>query len=476
MPDEKPHKPKGSSRRNFLIGTAAAATAAGAGAAFYFKPWYRPLGANADVRVGIAGLGGKGLDHAQKFSSVPGCRVTAVCDPDPNQIERLFEKTDIERAPTSTYTDYRELVEDADIDAVVIASPNHWHALMGVWAMRAGKHVYVEKPIAHSIWEGQSLVHAAEKNRRIAQAGTQRRSDEAYHEAAEWLAAGELGELKSAHAVVYRQRKRVTRRKSPTPLPEGIDYDHWLGPAPEEQLFRAKLHYDWHWHWATGNGELGNNGIHFIDVARIILGEPGLPTTATSVGGRFGWGDDAGQTPNSQVVVFDYAVPLIAEMRNLPMSKDAKAMDHHSGVREGLVVHCEGGTLAWPVAKDNDGKRLKKFSSHDGHGHRVNWLKAVADDRPEDLNAPLREGHISSALCHLGNTSHLDGASMPAEEIAERLARRPTATTALEKLAEHLAKNEIDLEHTPLTLGSPIGLDGADAKPDFRSPYDFPET
>ena len=469
MSAEKPRSPR---RRTPLIG-GGAAIGAGAAAAFHFKPWYRPLGANSDIRLGIAGTGSKGIDHIRHFDDVPGARIVALCDPDPNQLDRAFEETGLARDAVQTYTDFRELVGDDEIDAIVIASPNHWHALMGVWAMRAGKHVYVEKPIAHSIWEGKALVDAAAKYNCIAQAGTQRRSDTAYREAAAWLAEGHLGKITSAHAVVYRQRNAVTRRKSPTPLPGGIDYDHWCGPAPEETLYRSKLHKDWHWHWTTGNGELGNNGVHFLDVGRIILGEPGLSNSATSIGGRFGWGDDAGQTPNTQLVVYDYEVPLIAEIHNLPMTRGGKAMGHHNGIREGIVIHCEGGTLAWPVAKDGAGKKIKKFTSHDGHGHRINWLKAIADNRPQNLAAPLQEGHISSSLCHLGNTSHRTGATMPAEEIAEKIKATPSATSALEKLEEHLAKNEIDLDKTPLTSGPPIGESDAAAAPEMRAPYHF---
>ncbi|MGI9241964.1 MAG: gfo/Idh/MocA family oxidoreductase, partial [Verrucomicrobiales bacterium] len=236
-------------------------------------------------------------------------------------------------------------------------------------------------------------------------------------------------------------------------------------------LHRSKLHYQWHWHWSTGNGELGNNGIHFLDVARMVLGESDLPNTATSIGGRFGWPGDAGQTPNSQIVLFDYAVPVIAEIRNLPMSAGAKAMDHHDGVREGLVIHCEGGALAWPVARDTDRKKLRKFNSHDGYGHRVNWLKAVADGRPQDLNAPMREGHISSALCHLGNASHLAGAKLAPEQVNAKLQSTPSALAAVEKLEEHLAKNGVDLAATPLTLGPPTGVDEANSPPEMREPY-----
>jgi predicted dehydrogenase len=469
MPDPNPRSPR---RRKVLIG-GAAAIAAGTAAAFHFKPWYRPLGANSDIRLGIAGLGGKGIDHAIKFSEIPGARITALCDPDPNQIDRTFKESKLPPGSITRYSDFRKLIEDRQVDAIVIASPNHWHALMGVWAMQAGKHVYVEKPVAHTIWEGQMLVQAAEKSGLVAQSGTQRRSDLAYREAAAWLAEGHLGKITSAHAVVYKERKKVTRRKSPTPMPEGIDYDHWCGPAPKEELHRSKLHYDWHWHWNTGDGELGNNGIHFLDVARIVLGQNGLPNSAISIGGRFGWGDDAGETPNSHLVLFDYEVPLIAEMRNLPMNKGAKAMDHHHGIREGLVVHCEGGTLAWPVAKDSSGQKLQKFDSQDGHGHRVNWLRAIVDNRPQDVNAPLREGHVSGALCHLGNTSHRDGAILPTAQITEKLNSTPSAIGALEKLAEHLAKNEIDLTQSPLTLGPPTGEKDASAQPEFRAGYRF---
>jgi len=469
MAEEKPKSPH---RRKFLLG-GAAAIVGGTAAALHFKPWYRPLGANADVRVGIAGTGNKGIDHINAILDVPGARITAICDPDPNQLEQAFATTKLKRDAVTTYSDFRKLIEDKEADAIVIASPNHWHALMGVWAMQAGKHVYIEKPVSHSIWEGQMLVDAAAKYGLVVQSGTQRRSDLAYSEAAEWLAEGHIGKITSVRAVVYRKRRALTLRKSPTPMPSGVDYDHWCGPAQKEELYRSKLHKDWHWYWNTGNGEIGNNGVHFLDVARIILGESHLPSSVVSAGGRLGWGKDAGETPNSQLAFYDYRIPIIAQIGNLPIRSKIDAPDHHENVREGVVVHCEGGILAWPKAKNSDGKTIKKFDSHDGYGHRVNWLRAIVDNRPQDVNAPISEGHISSAMCHLANASHRAGATLPLDQIQEQFSANPSAKSALEKLAAHLDANEIDVGKTPLTMGSPTSESDA-TKPEFRASYDFP--
>jgi predicted dehydrogenase len=404
-------------RRALKIG-ALAGIGGAAAAAYKLGPWSRPLGSNADIRLGFAGLRNKGTDHLNHFREIPGCRIVALCDVDQEFLDREAAVCAAAKEPVTLFRDFRKMVESPDIDAIVIASPNHWHALMGVWALRAGKHIYVEKPLTHSIWEGEKLVAAAEASNLVAQTGTQRRSDMAYQEAKEWLASGALGTVRGARVVVYNYRNRVNRRKTPAVLPATLDYDLWCGPAAVETLYRSKVHHDWHWDWNTGNGELGNNGVHYIDTARILLGEPGLPKQTLSIGGRFAWGDDAGQTPNTQLTLFDGALPIISEVRNLPMKPNMEAMDHDRGIRMGTIIECEGGFLAWPVAYDRSGKKVKKFKSDDGHGHRVNWLKAIVNNQSETVHAPMRTGHISTSYCHLGNLSHRLGAEAPPAEIA----------------------------------------------------------
>ncbi len=482
MADEQNDDRRFTRRRALQIG-ALAGVGGAAAAAYKLGPWSRPLGANADVRLGFAGLRNKGADHIAHFREIPGCRVVALCDADADFLERERAKCRAANEPVEVYRDFRDMVANPEVDAVVIASPNHWHALMGVWALRAGKHIYVEKPLTHSLWEGQKLVEAAEASGLVAQTGTQRRSDMAYAEAREWLASGELGRVEGARVVVFRHRTRLHRRKSPTELPGGLDYDLWCGPAEVETLHRSKVHYDWHWVWNTGDGELGNNGIHFIDTARWLLGDPGLPRRTLSIGGRFGWGEDAGQTPNTQLTLFDGPSPILAEIRNLPMRPDMEAMDHDRGIRMGTIVECEGGYLAWPVAYDHRGKKLKKFASDDGHGHRVNWLKAIVEDRPDRVNAPLRGGHLSTAYCHLGNLSHRLGTTAPPAQIAAEIAGDGRSALAFNALREHLATHGVNLSESPATLGRPLGTEGESLsgpasgeareldRPRMRAPY-----
>ncbi len=487
QPEPTPARRAFTRRRGLQIGGLAAL--GGAAAAVYkLGPWARPLGANADIRLGIAGLRNKGTDHINHFREIHGCRVVAICDADSEFLDREKAAAAERNETVDVYRDYRSMLDRAEIDAVVIASPNHWHALMGMWALEAGKHLYVEKPLTHSLWEGRALVEAAEASGLVCQTGTQRRSDMAYPAAREWLAEGHLGRVERARAIVYRQRKKLTKRKSPCELPATLDYDLWCGPASKETLYRSRVHYDWHWVWNTGNGEIGNNGIHFIDVARWLLGDPPFPTQALSVGGRFGVGDDAGETPNTQLTLFSGDTPIIAECRALPSEAGSPQMDAVRGVREGVILDCEGGTLAWPVAYDAEGKKLKKFSSDDGFGHRVNWLRAIVDGRPRDVHAPLRNGHLSTACCHLANLScRLAPPPTPAE-LASASSMEATGDL-IEQLAAHLDRNGIDLGSTPIELGARLecGSDGALVGPlaeaadrldrrAFRASYPMPGT
>ena len=265
------------------------------------------------------------------------------------------------------YLDLRELLASADVDAITIATPNHWHSLAGIWAMQAGKDVYVEKPVSHNVWEGRQLVAAAKKYNRVVQAGTQIRSSEGMREAVAWIRAGNLGKITVARGFCYKYRGSIGRVAAPPPPPATVNLDLWCGPSPLAAPHRTQFHYDWHWFWATGNGDLGNQGIHQMDIARWFLGEPGLPRHTLSVGGRLGYVDD-GQTPNTHVVFHDYpAAPLIFEVRGLPAkaapgraggieaggAEFAEArpasMDQYRGVCVGNIVECEGGSLVAPT-------------------------------------------------------------------------------------------------------------------------------
>ena len=424
-------------------------------------PGHRVWGANDDIRVAVIGLGGKGSQHAEVFRKLPGARVVALGDPDPQRLAKCREPFDKEGLKVVEATDPRRLLDRPDVDAVVIATPNHWHALLAVWACQAGKDVYVEKPVSHNLWEGRQIVNAARKNGRIVQAGTQYRSDPGLREAVEYLRGQPLGKALWGHVLWYEYRESIGRAEPY--IPKDIDYDLWCGPAPLEPLRRPRLHYDWHWVWSTGDGDLGNSGIHAFDLCRWLMGYPGLPPRALGLGGRVVF-DDAGETPNTQLTVLDYQpAPILIENRNLPMEKGANFMDILRGIREGIIVQYEHGYFAGlrsgGAVFDNDGKRLRQFQGDNGGQHTANFIAAVKARKPDQLNAPVVEGHLSSAGCHLGNLSYRLGKGQPLASVRSALTSIPVATETLERIEKHLLTNGVALENTPTALGGWLQLD-----------------
>ncbi len=460
-------------RRQFLKTTALAAGSF----AWTARSWAQVAGANSDVRVAVMGLNGRGKSHVASLAAIKGVRIVALCDPDSTVLASAKKLAGIPPS-VKTYTDMRELFDSHEIDAVTIATPNHWHALAGIWACQAGKDVYVEKPVSHNIWEGHQLVAAAQKYGRVMQAGTQIRSGEGMQEAVEWIGAGNLGRILCSRGLCYKRRDSIGKTQGPQPIPAGLDYNLWTGPAPLVPPYRnskknGPVHYEWHWFWNYGNGDLGNQGIHQMDLARWFLGESGLPRHSFSIGGRLGYEDD-GQTPNTQVIVHEYATaPLIFEVRGLPSQPDKSGsasaadtatagMDKYKGVAIGAVIECEGGNLIVPsytsaTAHDRAGKVIKEFSGVDRH--MQNFIDCVRSRKTEDLYAPVSEGHVSSALCHLGNISYQVGHTMSPDELAERTQGNSLACEAAGRMTEHLQANRIDYLKTPLTLGATLTLD-----------------
>ena len=439
------------SRRTFLKSTALAALA---------LPNRRILGANNDIRVAVIGLGNKGSQHVRVFRSMPGCRITALCDVDPKRLADNLDSFDNNSAIFAT-TDLRYIIDRKDVDVVVIATCNHWHGLAAIWACRAGKDVYVEKPISHNLREGSLMVAAAKRHNRIVQAGTQYRSDHGLRQAAEYLQQGNLGRMLWGHVLWYERRGGIGRR--PAWKPDWLDYDLYCGPAPLKPLRRDKLHYDWHWVWSTGDGDLANSGIHAFDVCRMFADYNELPERSLCIGGRFAV-NDAGQTPNTQLTILDYKpAPIVIENRNLPAEKDRRAMDQLKGVREGVIFQCEDGFFAgfraggW--AFDNKGKKIRQFKGDGGRGHHGNFLQAVRSRKPELLNAPLTQGHISSAVCHLGNLSFRLGVDAAGPVIRGKIGDRRLARRTFDRIENHLAANEVDLKKTPMKLGPWLTLD-----------------
>ena len=448
-------------RRSFL--RQSTTIAAGIGTAVSLQSaWARPLGANNDIRIAVVGLGGKGRDHVETFRDMKGVRVVALCDPDRKRMGKAVEQ--LEGQPVDTYVDYRKLLEDKDIDAVCTASCNHWHAPVTVWGCEAGKDVYVEKPVCHTIWEGQQMVNAARTYKRIVQSGMQLRSDRGVREAFQWLQDGHLGKILLSRGLCYESRSSIGRVDRPTPIPDYIDYDLWCGPAPHEPLMRKRLHFDWHWIWNTGNGDLGNQGIHQMDMCCRAIHQEKLPPHVISVGGRFGWNDD-GQTANTQLIFFDYQpAPILFEVTGMPMKKGVNVRSHYRGIRCGNVVHCEGGYFAcgefgggW--AYDNNGKKIKQFIGGGAENHQQNFIDAVRSRTLGDLNADVRKGHVSSSLCHMGNISHRLGQASSPEIIHNALKNHQGMTDAFERFLTHLDANEIDIFKEKITLGPLLTMD-----------------
>ncbi|HEX3800448.1 MAG TPA: Gfo/Idh/MocA family oxidoreductase [Verrucomicrobiae bacterium] len=450
----------------------------------------RVIGANDDIRVAVIGFNSRGQDHLKGMQEVKGVRIVALCDVDSNVLGREVKKFEDKKQPVTGYQDIRRLLENKDIDAVTIATPNHWHSLAAIWGIQAGKDVYVEKPVSHNVWEGRQLVTAARKYERIVQTGTQCRSSPGLAEAVAWVQAGNLGKIKVARGLCYKRRASIGKTTGPQPVPESVNYNLWTGPAPMEPLRRAKLHYDWHWVWPTGNGDLGNQGIHQMDIARWFLGEAELSPRVLSVGGRVGYVDD-GNTPNTLVVFHDYpTAPLIFEVRGLPQKSGAKAMDNYRGADVGVVVDCEHGYIVNPSYTrvnvfDKDGKQIKTF---DGKAsHYENFIAAVRSRKSSDLHADILQGHISSALCHTGNISYRLGKVTSPDELRSTMRANADLADSLNRMQEHLGANAVNLTETPLMLGTALTMNppserftsNADANAllaaSYREPFVVPE-
>lgn len=451
------------SRRAFLFKSAALT------AALAIAPHRRVLGANDDVRVAIVGVGNKGSQHVGMFKKVPGVSVVALCDPDSERLKAAMEKhfADAGEKP-QTYSDIRKVLDDKSIDAICVATPNHWHALATVWACQAGKDVYVEKPCSHTIYEGQQMIAAAKKYGRVVQVGTQSRSDSGLQNALQYIKQGGIGDIEYIRGIYYNLREPIGKVSGPQQPPASVDYTLWQGPVPEAPLMREKLHYDWHWQWPYGNGELGNNMVHMLDLATWFLDIKDYPRRVMSVGNRFQWDDD-GQTPNAQVVYYDYEpVPVICELRNLPRFKGDTLADNILGLRVGIVVKGKDGQYAgyntggWIY--DNKGKRQKQFKGDGGGSHQQNFIDAVRARKPEMLKTNIHMGALDAALCHMGNISHRLGAPADGKKIMEAAEGAPVLQQTLCGMTDHLLVNNVDVQKWPRQLGPWVTFDGAAGK------------
>ena len=426
---------------------------------------------NEKIAVAFIGVNGRGQDHIKGLAGRSDIEVRYVCDADEEvgqaRAEGIAKMTG--GKPPQFVKDMRKVFDDKSVDAITTATPNHWHSLTAIWAMQAGKDVYVEKPVSHNVFEGRQAVNASRKYGKICQTGTQSRSSPSLAEAVKFIREGNLGAIKYAIGTCYKPRKSIGKLDKPLEIPKELDYDLWCGPAAKVDLYRPRLHYDWHWDYNTGNGDLGNQGIHQMDIARWFLGEMELSPEIVSFGGRLGY-QDAGDTPNTQVILHNYAkAPLIFEVRGLPKSKEFQDkgwgdnMDKYRGSGVGVIVQCEKGYLVVPsytnvTAYGLDDQVIKTWKG--GADHYENFLKAVRSRKHEDLNADILQGHLSSALCHTGNVSYQLGKKTTPYEIAETIKGNELLADSFNRMVEHLAANGVAVDQPILTQGEVLKMDG----------------
>ena len=414
------------------------------------------VSSNDRIGLAIIGLHGRGLDHLDSYTFDDRVQVVALCDVDQSAFGKAQAKLrERSRPEARQYTDIRRLLENKDVHAVSIATPNHWHTLAAVWAMQAGKDVYVEKPVSHNLTEGRRLEQAREKYGRICQAGTQSRSNAAHRQAIRYIREGNIGKAQLARGLCYKRRKSIGHFDD-GPVPSGVDYDLWLGPAPKRPFNKNRFHYNWHWNWDYGNGDLGNQGVHQMDIARWAL-DKGLPGSVSALGGRFGYQDD-GQTPNTMLAFYDYGdAQLLFEVRGL----ETPAVNELS---VGTIVYGTGGFVAFAnedvgsaVAFDDRGKQVQRF--HGGGNHFSNFISAVASRNQSDLACPILEGHLSSALCHLGNISYRVAQPQPFGVRTSALGDNVDLREAFGRFEQHLADNSLRLRELSYQLGPRLEFD-----------------
>jgi predicted dehydrogenase len=400
-------------RRHFLhasLATLPALTAAGA------------VRANEKIVLAVLGLNGRGKDLLRGFSSFENVEIAYLCDPDLNVASKALALVPKNRRPPKLEQDLRKVFDDKDVHAVAVATPDHWHALATVWACQAGKHVYVEKPISHNLVEGRRMVQAARKYERVVQVGTQRRSGVYLARAAEVIRAGKLGKVPFARAWIAGDRKSIGKKADGKP-PARLDYNLWLGPAPERPFNPNRFHYNWHWFWDYGTGELGNNGIHGLDVIRWLLNLD-APVRIASGGGKFFYDDDQ-QTPDTQITTFDFpGTSVVWEHR----------IWAKTGLRNqsfGIELVGEKGTLVvdgkgWHI---ENGPELSEKADSPERQHLRNFVDCIRDGkRPA---ADVEEGHKSTRLCHLGNVAFRLGRALRFDADTETIGADAEATRML---------------------------------------------
>jgi predicted dehydrogenase len=455
------------------------------------------LGANNTIRVAVAGINNRGGEHIREYANMKGVEIAYLVDPDSRlfasrvkSIEKLTGDHGVHGARPTCVQDLRKALEDKQLDAVSIASPNHWHSLLTIWACQAGKHVYVEKPCSHTVFEGRKCVEAAEKYGVVVQHGTQQRSEGSRPREIAALQAGKWGKLLVSKAYVCKQRPSIGFKPDEA-APATLDFDHWVGPAEMRPFNRNLVHYNWHWFWDFGNGEIGNQGVHQTDVAHWSLGPAAtLPTRVWSLGGRLGY-KDQGQTPNMQLAVYEFGdVTVVVEVRGLV----EKATKTKGEVNFPAKVLNEFYTSEGMV---RDGKF---FPKEGGKEHKVtvepvhvtpggafgSFIACVRNHAPKAVNAPILQGHYAAALCHLANISYRLGKEVPFSQEPDGMSN-PQIAESFEMIKQNLKGVGVDLDKATYRMGRTLSIDPqaerfiGDAEADklltreYRAPYVVPE-
>ena len=404
-------------RRDFMKSTAAA------GAALTLaSPFSRVRGANDDIRVAVMGIHGRGGSHIGAFHKMDGVRVAALCDVDRHVLDGHVKRFMDRNEKVDAYVDIRKLLDDKNIDALSIATTNHWHSLGTIWACQAGKDVYVEKPCSHNVFEGRKCVEAARKYKRIVQHGTQSRSSSGWARQVAAIASGKYGRLLVSKAYASKVRWSIGFKPIQEP-PAHVDFNIWLGPALEQPYHGNLVHYNWHWFWDFGNGEIGNQGVHEMDKARWAIPGGTLPKSVISMGGR--WVNsteghlpftDQGQTPNCQLTVMDFGGTLLVfEVIGLNNRAGVDGKEYPTKVTNEFYLEegaIKGGKF-YPNGS-NEAENLVDVDVDMGPGNIFeNFIHCVRTRKRSDLHADIAEAHLSSACCHLGNISYRLGAQVP---------------------------------------------------------------
>ena len=418
------------SRRTFVKSTAGAAAVAAIAAPTIIPK--RAFGANDKVQVAVLGMHGRGESHVDGYEKLDTAEVVTMCDPDLSVLrQRSKQFGDKYDKKYKLEQDLRKVFEDKDIDAVSIATCNHWHALATIWACQAGKDVYVEKPGSHNIFEGRKMVEAAEKYDRIVQHGVQLRSSKALQEVVQEMRNGIIGRVYMARGLVFRWRGDVGNKGFSAP-PADLDYDLWLGPAQYQPFSKDWVHYNWHWQWAFGNGDVGNQGIHETDMCMWGL-DVGLPTDVTAMGGKYLW-DDAKETPELLSSIYNYP----DEKKVIQFEVRPWATNKEDGVKVGNIFYGDKGFVkvfgynkyeVWQLAGKEKYEKVKEGS--EGGDHYGNFIDAVKAHDKSMLNGPVETAHLSSGLAHLGNISYQLGRQLKFDPNSEVFVNDPEANKML---------------------------------------------